>query len=572
MEAVNNLMSMINAVLWHNYVLFAIVLVGIVFTIWSGFCQFRCLTHGTQVITGKYDDKNDPGAISHFQALSAALSATVGLGNIGGVALAIALGGPGAIFWMWVIGLFGMAVKFVEVTLSMLYRNTDDPDNPHGGPMWVAARGLARLDPKYAGLGKVIGTIFCITMLIAASTGSNMFQAWNVAEITREYFGVPGIVSGIVLATLIGLVIIGGIKRIGRVAGTLVPFMVAMYLLAGSYVLFVNSAQIPDMFALIFRSAFATADASGAFLGGTMGFAILVGLKRAVFSSEAGQGSSPIAHSAAKTNEPVREGLVAGLEPLVDTLIVCTFTALVILSTGVWNRSAEGQFESPPTVTPVELGQWSVQDITVPSRTSGEWVAGDRVFMIYTGDVSAQTDNNLHRVNGQVMDDGGRRYVRFANIYSDTKPEIRDAGLYGSYVGASLTARAYDSVVDGLGKYLITVATWLFALSTIISWGYYGEQGMVFLAGEKSVMPFKCVYLALALFATTGFVSTDRELDNLTGIGTGVMLLANLPIVVLFAHQAMKAYRNYVDRLKSGALDSDDPPPTLDDILADGKN
>ena len=572
MEAVNNLMSMINAVLWHNYILFAIVLVGIVFTIWSGFCQFRCLTHGTQVITGKYDDKNDPGAISHFQALSAALSATVGLGNIGGVALAIALGGPGAIFWMWVIGLFGMAVKFVEVTLSMLYRNTDDPDNPHGGPMWVAARGLARLDPKYAGLGKVIGTIFCITMLIAASTGSNMFQAWNVAEITREYFGVPGIVSGVVLATLIGLVIIGGIKRIGRVAGTLVPFMVAMYLLAGSYVLFVNSAQIPDMFALIFRSAFATADASGAFLGGTMGFAILVGLKRAVFSSEAGQGSSPIAHSAAKTNEPVREGLVAGLEPLVDTLIVCTFTALVILSTGVWNRSAEGQFESPPTVTPVELGQWSVQDITVPSRTSGEWVAGDRVFMIYTGDVSAQTDNNLHRVNGQVMDDGGRRYVRFANIYSDTKPEIRDAGLYGSYVGASLTARAYDSVVDGLGKYLITVATWLFALSTIISWGYYGEQGMVFLAGEKSVMPFTCVYLALALFATTGFVSTDRELDNLTGIGTGVMLLANLPIVVLFAHQAMKAYRNYVDRLKSGALDSDAPPPTLDDILADGKN
>ncbi|MFK7887669.1 MAG: alanine/glycine:cation symporter family protein, partial [Gammaproteobacteria bacterium] len=381
MESFNNVISAINAVLWHNYVLFAIVLVGVVFTLWSGFCQFRCLTHGAAVIGGKYNNANDPGAISHFQALTAALSATVGLGNIGGVALAIALGGPGAVFWMWVIGLFGMAVKFVEVTLSMLYRNTDDPDNPHGGPMWVAAKGLARMNPNYATLGKVIGTVFCITLLMSTISGGNMFQAWNVAEITRDYFGVPGMISGVILVALVGMVIIGGIKRIGRVTGVLVPFMVGLYLLAGTYVLFVNASAIPAMFALIFRSAFATTEATGAFMGGTIGFAVLVGLKRAIFSSEVGQGSSPIAHAAAKTDEPVREGLVAGLEPFIDTLVVCTFTSLVILSTGVWNRAAEGAFDTPPTITPVELGQWSVQDVTAPERDGGEWTDGNRVFV-----------------------------------------------------------------------------------------------------------------------------------------------------------------------------------------------
>src|SRR5690606_30719758 len=165
---------------------------------------------------------------------------TVGLGNIGGVALAISLGGPGAVFWMWVVGFFGMAIKLTEVNLSMLYRNTDDPDNPHGGPMWVASKGLARIDPRLAGVGAFIGGLFCITLLISTITGGNMFQAWNVAEITRSYFGVPGVASGILMALIVGVVIIGGIRRIGAVAGRLVPFMVALYILAGSYVLILH--------------------------------------------------------------------------------------------------------------------------------------------------------------------------------------------------------------------------------------------------------------------------------------------------------------------------------------------
>jgi len=177
-----------------------------------------------------------------------------------------------------------MAIKLTEVNLSMLYRNTDDPDNPHGGPMWVASKGLARLNPALAGVGKFVGGVFCITLLISAVTGGNMFQAWNVAEITHSYFGVPGVATGIFMALVVGVVIIGGIKRIGAVAGRLVPFMVLLYMLAGVYVLFVHADQVPGMLALIVKSAFGPSEAAGAFVGGTMGYAFLYGMKRALFS------------------------------------------------------------------------------------------------------------------------------------------------------------------------------------------------------------------------------------------------------------------------------------------------
>jgi len=279
----DELLVQMNAILWHDYVLYIMVFTGLSFTVWSGFSQYRALTHGVHVIRGRYDNANDPGAINHFQALSTALSATVGLGNIGGVAIAIALGGPGATFWMWVIGFLGMATKMTEVTLSMLYRNTDDPDNPHGGPMWVVSKGLAARFPRFRGVGKFLGGLFCITCLTMVVTGGNMFQAWNTGVITEEYFGVPSIATGIILATLMGMVIIGGIKRIGAVTGRLVPVMITLYLLASCYVLAVNFAEIPAMFGLIFRGAFSSVDASGAFIGATLGYGFIVGMKHAIF-------------------------------------------------------------------------------------------------------------------------------------------------------------------------------------------------------------------------------------------------------------------------------------------------
>ena len=556
------LLANLNSILWHEYVLYAIVGTGVVFTFWSGFCQYQALAHGPKILRGVYDDPNDPGAINHFQALSAALSATVGLGNIGGVALAIALGGPGAVFWMWIIGFLGMAIKLTEVTLSMLYRNTDDPDNPHGGPMWVAHKALAR--KGMPGLGRTIGVIFCVTLLVSTATGGNMFQAWNVGELTQEYFSVPSWITGIVLAVIVGSVIIGGIKRIGKVAATLVPFMVILYLGAGFYVLAVNIGDLPGIFVLIVTSAFNPTDAAGAFIGGSAASAFLFGLKRAAFSNEAGQGSSPIAHSAAKTNEPAREGIVAGLEPFIDTIVVCTFTALIILSTGIWNRAPDVMLQTIPTATQLEAG-WQFAPTPAPGD---DWVVDDRVMLVVEAHENDATGHTYHRIEGVISFDNGAYTANWAPFEAPTQPTVIGGGMYRAYVGATLTAKAFDSVSPGLGKWLVSIAAWLFAISTMISWSYYGEQGMVYLAGEKSVLPYKLVYCLLIIVATLGFIKSDADLDNITGVGTAVMLFANIPICWFFGYQAMRAYKDYIVRLKAGRMGPEHPPPNIDDLLS----
>jgi AGCS family alanine or glycine:cation symporter len=391
-----------------------------------------------------------------------------------------------------------------------------------------------------------------------------MFQAWNVGEVTQVYFNVPSWISGIILAAVVGSVIIGGIKRIGMVAGTLVPFMVILYLGAGLYVLAINFSEIPEIFALIFKSAFAPTEASGAFIGGTAASALLFGLKRAVFSTEAGQGSSPIAHAAAKTDEPAREGIVAGLEPFIDTIVVCTFTALIILSTGIWNRAPDVPLDTLPTAVDTAAG-WQFSQTAAPGD---DWVDDDRVMLIVKGNANDTTGNALHRVEGIIATAAGGFVVNWVPIASTQRPVAVDDGMYRTYVGATLTAKAFDSVTPGLGKWLVTIAAWLFAISTMISWGYYGEQGIVYLAGDKLVLPYKIVYCLLIIIATLGIIKTDADLDNITGVGTAVMVFGNLPICWLFGYQAMKAYKDYIARLKSGRMGPDHPPPHLDDLLS----
>jgi len=465
-------------------------------------------------------------------------------------------------FWMWVIGFFGMAIKLTEVTMSMLYRNTDDPDNPHGGPMWVASRALERRGmPR---LGRTIGIIFCVCLLVSTTTGGNMFQAWNVGELTEEYFAVPSWITGLILAALVGAVIIGGIKRIGKVAATLVPFMVALYLVAGSYVLIIHIADIPAMFALIVKSAFMPTEAAGAFVGGTAASAFLFGMKRAVFSNEAGQGSSPIAHAAAKTDEPAREGLVAGLEPFIDTIVVCTFTALIILSTGIWNRAPDVLLQPVPQAEKTADG-WQYPSTPLPGEN---WTAGEKATLVVIADDNATTGFNRHRIEGTVRADATGHSVTWVALESDAAPTVVGDGLYRNYIGATLTAKAFDSVTPGLGKWLVSLAAWLFAISTMISWSYYGEQAIVYLGGDKPVLAYKSIYCLLIIIATLGFVQTDTDLDNLTGIGTGVMMFSNLPICLLFGYQAMRAYKDYVGRLKAGRMGPDHPPPSLDDLLS----
>jgi alanine or glycine:cation symporter, AGCS family len=391
--------------------------------------------------------------------------------------------------------------------------------------------------------------VFCVSLLISTATGGNMFQAWNVGEITQTYFGVPSWICGVVLAVLVGAVIIGGIRRIGRFAGTVVPLMVGAYLLAGLWVLAINAGEIPAMFALIFKSAFAPSEAVGAFIGGSAGSAFLFGMKRAIFSNEAGQGSSPIVHSAAKTDEPVREGVVAGLEPFIDTIVVCTFTALIILSTGIWNRAPDLPFPLTPSIEQGAAG-WEFATTPLPGT---DWRAGDSVSIIVRAGENPITANDRHRVTGYVIatDEG---YAADWLPFAGQEPVIVSEGIYRDYVGATLTAKAFDSVTPGLGKWVITGAVWLFALSTMISWSYYGEQAVVFIGGERPVLAYKLAYCALIIVATLGLVKTTAALDNVIGTGTGIVVCANLPIIWLFAHQAMAAYKDYIARLKTKRL------------------
>ena len=546
MEEFKIIIEAIGGFLWNNYTLYAVVATGIVFTIWSGFSQYYALTHGFKVIKGDYDNDDDPGAISHFQALSTALSATVGLGNIGGVALAISLGGPGAVFWMWVVGFLGMAIKLSEVSLSMIHRNIDQADNPSGGPMWVVERNFSGKTGPLKILGKLIAGTFCFALIVNTITAGNMFQAWNVANLTQAYFGVPTMATGTILALIVGAVIIGGIKRIGAVTSKLVPIMLLIYVMACIYVLAINFTAIPEMLKLIVSAAFSPMESSNAFLGGTAGSAFIFGMQRALFSNEAGQGSSAIAHSAAKTDEPIREGVVAGLEPFIDTIVVCTMSALVILVTGIWNRPAEVQL-SELSINPSEQS-WTINGVIndAPSLKNG-----DKVFMIYSGSGNRESGNNLHKVYGTVLVDGPKKSVEWNKISSDKRPET-NGEVYLDYVGANLTAAAFDKVSSGLGKWLVTLASWLFAISTMISWSYYGEKGVSFLLGEKAILSYKLSFCVLAIFSTTGFIQTDRELNLFANLGTGLCIMANLPILWLFGYQAIRDYKKYITKLKNG--------------------
>ena len=550
MNEFNLIITTINSILWNDYTLYSLLLTGVVFTLWSGFSQYYALTHGVKVIRGDYDKADDPGAISHFQALSTALSATVGLGNIGGVALAISLGGPGAVFWMWIVGFLGMAIKLTEVSLAMIHRDTSNKENPNGGPMWVVERNLIGKSPIIVFFGKLIAGIFCTALILNTITAGNMFQAWNVANLTQSYFGVPTVVTGCILAILVGAVIIGGIKRIGAVASKLVPFMLILYVVACVFVLSVNLGQIPSMLTLIVTSAFEPLEASNAFIGGTAGYAFMYGMQRALFSNEAGQGSSAIAHSAAKTDEPIREGVVAGLEPFIDTIVVCTMSALVILVTGIWNRPAEINLDQA-TFTQTSENIWSLES---NGSAMDSLQNGQRVFFVYEGNLNIETGNKLQKVYGTVLQTNGVNSISWSPIESNTKPVSNDNGLYLDYVGATLTAAAFDKVLPGLGKWLVTLASWLFAISTMISWSYYGEKGVVYLMGEKGVFLYKIMFCILVVLSTTGFIQTDAELNMFANLGTGFCIIANLPIIWLFGYQAMSSYKEYIRKLKAGAF------------------
>ena len=308
-----------------------LVIGAIIFTIKMNFINFRGVKHAIELVQGKFDDPNDKGEVSHFQALTTALSGTVGLGNIAGVAVAISLGGAGATFWMILAGLMGMASKFVECTLGVKYREIDADDGEvHGGPMYYLSKGLAK--KNMAGLGKVLAGIFAVLCIGGSFGGGNMFQANQAFQQFSNAIGGwdgGGPIFGVIVALLVGVVIIGGIKSIAKVTDKIVPLMVGIYVFFALLIIFMNFGNIGTAFSAIFNGAFSPEALKGGVIG-----VLIVGFQRAAFSNEAGVGSASIAHSAAKTNEPVSEGIVALLEPFIDTVVVCTMTALVLIFTG----------------------------------------------------------------------------------------------------------------------------------------------------------------------------------------------------------------------------------------------
>ncbi len=311
------------------------LLVGaIIFTVYFKFVNFRLFKLAINIVRGKYTDPNEIGEVSHFQALATALSGTVGLGNIAGVAVAISLGGPGATFWMIIAGLLGMSSKFVECTLGVMYRTVDADGTVHGGPMQYLSKGFA--EKGYGGIGKFFAGFFAVMCIGGSFGGGNMFQInqafQQFSTVAPAHMNTPGWVFGIFVAILVGVVIIGGIKSIAKVTDKIVPFMVGIYVAAALIILFSHFTEIPGAFALIFKSAFSQDAAFGGIVG-----VMIQGFRRAAFSNEAGIGSASIAHSAVKTNNPASEGIVALLEPFIDTVVVCTMTALVIIITGKYN-------------------------------------------------------------------------------------------------------------------------------------------------------------------------------------------------------------------------------------------
>lgn len=323
-----------------GYLILALLLpTGIYFSFKLRFLQVTKFRHALQIVAGKYSKKQDTGDINHFKALTTALSATVGTGNIVGVALAIHYGGPGAIFWMWVTGFFGMMLKMVECTLALKFRKINADGTVSGGPMYYMELGLKDKLGKYA---KWLAVVFASAAILCSMGTGNMAQSNSMSDVLFNNYNIPVLYSGLAIAALVLLIVVGGLKRIAEVTSRLVPFMAVFYFIAAMTVIILHLDWIPGAFALIFRDAFSPAAAGGGFLGSAFIMTVTWGVRRGLFSNEAGQGSAPMAHAAAKTPYPMREGLVSSLEPFIDTIFICSLTALVIIMTGAWESGIAG--------------------------------------------------------------------------------------------------------------------------------------------------------------------------------------------------------------------------------------
>ena len=539
LQDLNDLLATIDSYIggsaWFVYLLLG---TGLFFTIYLGFPQIRYFRQAWRIVMGKFDQPEAVGDTSHFQSLATALSGTVGTGNIAGVAFAIHLGGPAALFWMLVTAGLGMTTKFVEVTLSHKYREFADDGTASGGPMYYMKN---KLNMKW------MAVIFAIATIISSFGTGNMPQVNSIASSLKATFGINEIVTGAVLSVLLGLIILGGIKRIAATTSKLVPAMALIYFVGVISVIIYNYENIIPSFISIFADVFSGSAAMGGFLGASIAYAFNRGVNRGLFSNEAGQGSAPIAHAAARTKHPASEGMVAILEPFIDTIIICSLTGMALLSSGVWNEKTENVFQLADTYVLAgeyddanpeqreelfkfitDQGQTNLYDGEL-IITEGELPAGFTLMHARSVAEDVSFTEFDHYYTGSIKVHDGRIAALPEGV------EIHGESLIHS---APLTALAFNKGLFGdYGQYIVSIGLLLFAFSTAISWSYYGDRSVTFLFGSKYVRYYRVIYVVgffLAAIIDTTIVWT------FSGIAIALMTLPNL-IGILLLRKDMKA-------------------------------
>ncbi|WP_258103964.1 sodium:alanine symporter family protein [Marinoscillum sp. MHG1-6] len=555
MRELNELLNLVDSYIggssWFVYLLLG---TGLFFTIYLGFPQFRYFRHAFKIVTGKFDRKGDQGDASHFQALTTALSGTVGTGNIGGVALAIHLGGPAALFWMLVTAFFGMTTKFVEVTLSHKYREVSDDGSIAGGPMYYMKNRLdiTLKDGRKVKTGLWLGGLFAVATIGSSFGTGSLPQINNIANSVFTTFGVDQIITGGVLAVLLALVILGGIKRIVKVTEKLVPFMAVVYFVGALSVILYNYDNIIPSFLSIFSHVFTGSAAMGGFLGANLAFAFNRGVNRGLFSNEAGQGSAPIAHAAARAHEPVSEGMVAILEPFIDTIIICTITGLVLLSSGAWVTKYENEFQ--------------YADILVLEHqydeSNPDHVKKVRGFLLEEGEESFY-NGDLEVVNGVIVESPtiivARSFAENIKVSKGGEPFTgKVAVINGAIAGdnpdlvftgksllhsAPLTTVAFNAGFFGdYGKYIVSIGLIMFAFSTAISWSYYGDRATTYLFGSKYVIVYRIIYVIGFFFAAFADTTIVWTFANIT---IALMTIPNLIGILLLQKEMKTTVKDY---------------------------
>lgn len=549
MEGLYNFLVSVDGLLgsaaWFPFVLLG---VGLFFTIYLKFPQIRFFKHAWKVVTGKFDHSNDPGDTTHFRALTTALSGTVGTGNISGVAFAIFLGGPAALFWMWATAFLGMTTKFVEVTLSHKYRVKTEDGTMAGGPMYFMDR---RLNMKWLAVAFAIATVIC-----SFGTG-NLPQSNGIATSIEATFGFEPWIVGSVLGILLALVILGGIQRIAAVTSKIVPLMAIVYLIGALAVIFANIENIGPSFMSVIQDAFTGSAAAGGFLGATLAYAFNRGVNRGLFSNEAGQGSAPIAHAAAKTKEPASEGMVSLLEPFIDTIIICTITGLVILSSGVWKEKHQNVFDrSDMMFISGQYDDTKEQDV----QDLYEYINGVEGNSIerYSGSISVvngtAVSSGFTLLNSRSIAEGVVYKVGSDDLYTGTL-EVADGRLVKENIvvsgkslvhSATLTTIAFTKGYFGdYGQYIVSIGLLLFAFSTAIAWSYYGDRAMTYLLGPRSVMPYRVIYVAGFVWAS---FSDTTLVWALSAVAIVVMTLPNLFGIILLSKEMKETVEEYWQR------------------------